>query len=43
MVEAHEPANEEEQAEKSFIEVPAILDQLKAASLITNAALLKAT
>jgi len=36
MVEAHDKETEEEQGEKSFMEVPAILDQVKAASLITN-------
>ena len=36
MVEAHDSNEEEAAANKTFIEVPAILDQLKAASVITN-------
>jgi len=43
MVEAHKQETEEEKGEKNFLEVPAILDQVKAASLITNAALEKAS
>lgn len=42
MVEPNEQGSDEEQAEQNFIEKPAILDQLKAASLITNSALAKA-
>jgi len=42
MVEPNEPGSDEEQTEKTFLEVPAILDQLKAASAITNSALAKA-
>jgi len=40
MVEANGSDNEE-QADQTFIEKPAILDQLKAAALITNKAIAK--
>jgi hypothetical protein len=36
MVEAHVSDNEENKDDATFIQKPAILDQLKAASLITN-------